>query len=169
MAYNHIYTEILREIKSRITTAMTGSGKLTEVKHCIIGDAKQTYEKKDLPLINIVFDGLIESFEAQKNSNRSGDLNLGLIVLYPVTDSNNIYYDDNDTPYTGYFPFVEKLLDVLCSDTDGNIDMRINTTARKSLSVTAEPAQKIEQGIRQLFNLTLRSKDFTINERYEAS
>lgn len=169
MAYNHIFTNIFRELKSRITTAQDG-GDLEELKKLVIGEPEQTFEKKDLPRIYMPFDGLLESFEAQKNEKRSAELTIGMVVIYPVDSTkDNIYYDDSSTPYTGYIPFIERLLDTICSDTSGNINMRLNAVARKSIEITADKAIKQKDSIYQQFSVVVRSKDFTINERYEAS
>jgi hypothetical protein len=165
--YNHYFTDVFREIKSRIDSAKTG--KLKELKTLRIGQIQKSFDLNELPLIYLNWDGFSESYEAQKKNNKSSEQRLVLHVYYPLYNNNtteNIYYNDDQEPYTGLIPFIEALMDVIHEDTSGTIDPRINQAARKTFDVVSDKLGKLDNCLELPINLTVKTQDFPINERY---
>ena len=168
--YKHVYTNVFRELKSRIETAKTG--KLKELKTLKIGRIQETYNIKEMPRINMYFDGFSEGYEAQKNQNKKADIRLIFHLVYPLPNNkalDNIYYNDDNDLYTGFIPFIEAFLDVIHSDTSGSIDPRINSTARRSFNVESDRPGKGENYLDLPIMVSVRTQDFKINERYTAT
>lgn len=169
--YYNVYTEIVREFVSRINTAIAGAGKLSECKKLYVGDIESTLELIEKPCIFLTVDGILESYEAQKREQKSGDIRLNFILVYGLYDDrsigqSSIYYDDSAAAYTGFLPFIEQFLDVIHSDTSGNIDPRTNQLQRRSIQVDMGRILKAQQHLEAEIIVTCRTTDFSMNRRY---
>ena len=165
--YNHIYTNVFRALKTRIENAKTG--KLKELKELKIGRIQETYHINEMPRINMYFDGFSESYAAQKRNMKSADLRIIFHLVYPLNNNkgiDNIYYNDDDDLFTGFIPFVEAFLDVIHSDTSDAIDPRLDQSARLAFNVESDRVGKSDNYIDLPINISVRTKDFTINQRY---
>lgn len=170
--YNHVYTNIYRELVNRIETAID-SGKLSEMdkSNFYLGDVESVSEIVNMPAIFMVFDGISESYEAQKRESKSGDVQFNFMLLYEAADAKllqkkSLYYDDSNTKYTGFIPFIEAFLDVLHSDTSESVDPRTDNRQRRSMVVSTTRILKGKGFLQCEVNLMCRTKDFKMNRRY---
>lgn len=168
--YNYVYTNIVREVVSRIETAMSGTGKLNECKNFYLGDIDSANEQVDQPVIFMTIDNILESYQAQKKENKSGKLRLIFILSYGLYDARaieqkSIFYDDSASKYLGFLPFIEAFLDVIHSDTSGNVDPRSNNLQRRSIETNVGRILKGKQHLETEITVTFTTKDFTMNAR----
>ena len=168
MTATNIFTNVLKEIYTRISTA-TGTGKkLSDLVHLYMGNRLEVTESNDCPSIVVQLNRIEEDYlNASSYQKKSALLFIDVHLFYAISNERgtNIYYDES-TPPVGFLPYLEKVIDVLNETTSQSIDPRFNLNSKRSVIINSTVIKYTDQLAVATIALAIRTEDFYINGRY---
>ncbi len=128
----------------RLQYAITIGGRLEGIKLVFGDDEKEEYTKRDLPLLNILgWEEEEEPFEAGLGDvvTINGTITFGLNISHrnPIVD----WHVDSQRKSAVYY--LNRIRDVLETDYDGSVDLKLEDTCRTGISTLVSEA-KIDGG-----------------------
>jgi hypothetical protein len=119
----------------------TGNGRRLEGVKLVFGnDEKEEYTKRDLPLINIL------SWEEEEEPFKAGkqdivEINGTITFALNISQKNPLIDWNADDRRNSAVYYLNRMRDVIETDYDGSIDLKLEDTCRTGISTTVSEAQ----------------------------
>ena len=135
-------------MQSRLEWAsVAGAGRrLDGVKLNFGTDEKEQYEKKDLPMINMLsWEETEEPFNGQRATSDLLEVNGSVVFGLHIHQRNLLVDYNNSSSRRSAFYYLNRVRDVIETDYDGSIDLKLEDTCRTGIETTATEV-KLEGG-----------------------
>ena len=163
-----VFVSIFDEIINRLNSENIPSGLLEDIKEIQIGPKKDNQGVNKYPslVISTQPSFITESFEGARRDRKIADLSINIRILDKVTASRaiNLYFDTSTQK--GILYLIEKILDVIHTDSSGNLDPRFASLGKRSAIVEVGELQLLQDEVLMCdISITAQLKDFEINKR----
>ena len=127
--------------------SVAGAGRrLDGVKTNFATDEKEEYQKKDLPMVNILaWEENEEPFIGQRTTSDLLEVNGSIVFGLHIHQRNLLVDYNNSSSRNSAFYYLNRVRDVLETDYDGSIDLTLEDTCRTGIETTATEV-KLEGG-----------------------
>ena len=159
------YTNLIKLLKDRLDAKQVTLG----IKTIQIVAKPERLQQDMMPYLLLIPDSqfITEEYGASmQNKRKNATMNLLIYCDYPINDRDtaNALYDENAGVYTGFLPFVEKLVDALNTTTGGVLNPQLED-ATASMGITVQNVEKTDNSMSFEIALSVTGMAFVINNR----
>ena len=159
------YTNLIKLLKDRLDAKQVTLG----IKTIQIVAKPERLQQDMMPYLLLTPDSQFITEEygsSMQNQRKNATINLLILCEYPINDRDtaNALYDEAGGVYTGFLPFVEKLVDALNTTTGGDLNPQLED-ATASMGITVQNVEKTDNSMSFEIALSVTGMAFVINNR----